>query len=131
MTDRPEILTMAAALARHSAARQGVIAQNVAQADTPGYRAEDLPNFTETYRATSAHAALHTTRAGHIAGGGATAATAAARVDDRATVAPNGNSVSLEAQMVKAAETRQSHEMALSVYKSALGILRTSLSRGR
>ena len=44
--------------------------------------------------------------------------------------APNGNTVSLETEMVRATEVRHQHEMALSVYQSALGVLRTSLGRG-
>lgn len=36
------ILQMASQLAAHSSARQAVIAENIAQADTPGYRARDI-----------------------------------------------------------------------------------------
>ena len=43
---------------------------------------------------------------------------------------PNGNTVSLEDQMSRAAETKINHDMALGVWRSALGILRASLGRG-
>ena len=46
-------------------------------------------------------------------------------------VRPVGNTVSLETEMMKAVEVRHDHEMALSVYQTSLGILRTSLGRGR
>ena len=42
---------------------------------------------------------------------------------------PNGNSVSLEDQMMRAAEVRQEHEMALGVYSKALDILRTTVTK--
>ena len=44
---------------------------------------------------------------------------------------PNGNSVSLEDQMIRAAEVRQSHDLALGVYRKTMDILRTSLGRQR
>ena len=47
------------------------------------------------------------------------------------TAAPNGNSVSLEAEMVKAVEVRQQHEMALAIYRSSSNVVRASLGRGR
>ena len=39
------ILNLASALAAHASARQDVIAENVAHADTPGYRARDIADF--------------------------------------------------------------------------------------
>ena len=42
---------------------------------------------------------------------------------------PNGNAVSLEAEMVKGASIRQDHQMALSVYSKAIEILRLSAGR--
>jgi flagellar basal-body rod protein FlgB len=49
----------------------------------------------------------------------------------RGSDAPNGNSVSLESEMVKAAEVRQQHDMALSIYRSTSDILKLALGRGR
>ena len=43
--------------------------------------------------------------------------------------APNGNSVSLEEEMVKAASARQDHEMALAIYRNTSDIIRASLGR--
>ena len=42
---------------------------------------------------------------------------------------PNGNSVSLEDQMLRAAAVRQEHDMALGVYSKALDILRTAVTK--
>lgn len=123
-----EITRMAHALAAHAMARQGAIAQNMAHADTPGYRARDLGPFAETYAAQDG-LALRATRPGHLAPA-ATTATAALR-DTGDTPAPNGNSVSLEAEMIRAADTRHQHDLALAVYKSTSSLLRTSLGRSR
>ena len=124
-----EIFRLAGGLAGHAAARQDVIARNVAHADTPGYRARDIAPFAESYRDGGAGLAMQATRAGHLASAAAPGPGTTAEV--AASASPNGNSVSLEAEMVKATETRHDHELALAVYKSALGILRTSLGRAR
>ena len=42
------VLRLASGLAAHSAARQQVIAENIAHADTPGYRARDIADFAAT-----------------------------------------------------------------------------------
>jgi flagellar basal-body rod protein FlgB len=44
-------------------------------------------------------------------------------------MSPNGNSVSLETEMVKAADTQREHDLALAVYGKSLDILRASLGR--
>ena len=60
------VLQLASALASHAAARQQVISENIAHADTPGYRARDVDDFAATLEGTPAFAA-RTTRPGHIA----------------------------------------------------------------
>ena len=45
MFQQPEILATASALARHSSQRQSLVAENIANADTPGYRSRDLDDF--------------------------------------------------------------------------------------
>lgn len=126
MTDMPEILQMAHQLARHAGARQTVIARNVAHADTPGYRAADIAGFAETYRSSGA-LPLRATRPGHLGAAPGTAAPQSHETDTPA--APNGNTVSLEEELLRAADTKRSHDLALAVYRSALGLLRTSLGR--
>jgi len=115
---------MAQAMARYAGARQAAIATNIAQADTPGYRARDLPSFAESYAA--ADGAMRATRPGHSTA----QALAPASVDRPGTAAPNGNTVSLEGEMVKAVEARQQHDMALAILRSSSNILRLSLGRG-
>jgi len=109
MFGKLEVTRMAQALAAHAGARQGVIAQNIAHADTPGYRARDLTPFEDTYRAGNRPDALVRPVPG--------------------AASPNGNSVSLETEMVKAVDVKQQHDMALSIYRSVSEIIRASLGR--
>lgn len=126
MFEKLQITAMAQALASHAGNRMGLIAQNVANADTPGFKAMDLPSFAETYR--EGHALdMRVTRAGHLAG----FSTETDGIPRRSSGAesPNGNSVSIEQEMVKAASARQDHEMALAIYRSTSEIIRASLGR--
>lgn len=118
-----DVTRMAQALAAHSGERLSLIAENVANADTPGYRARDLPDFAATFQA--GDLSLRQTRSGHIAGGASLPAVVLAE----GSASPDGNTVSLEAEMVRAAGVRQDHAMALAVYRSASEIVRSALGR--
>lgn len=127
MFDRPEVLGMASAMAQNASTRLSAIARNVANADTPGYRAVDAPSFRDSYRSTGTLPLL-ATRAGHLSASEGTNRTPLiARPDGN--MSPNGNNVSLENEMVAAASVRRDHDLALTVYKTSLGLLRASLGR--
>ena len=132
MFEKLEIFRQANAMAQHASARQTAIAKNIANADTPGYRSVDTAPFEESYRAEHGSLDLRTTRSGHLPS--AVDFWGSNRLESRAVLgatAPNGNNVSIEAEMMKAADVRASHDMALSIYQNAIGILRTSLGRAR
>jgi flagellar basal-body rod protein FlgB len=126
MLEKLEITRMAQAMAAHAGGRMAVVASNVAHADTPGYKAQDLPDFAASY-AEAEHGAMRATRSGHQHA--STVTTALPHVVPGAA-SPNGNTVSLEGEMVKSAEVRQQHDMALSIYRSTSNILRSALGRG-
>lgn len=125
------IFKTASALAAHAATRQSAIAQNVANADTPGYRATDLPAFSNLYETASEDLSLRATRAAHFQSGPGNYGFELREFERPGNESPNGNTVSLETEMVHAAEVKFSHDMALTVYRSGLNILRTSLGSGR
>lgn len=125
MFDSLSVVQIASGMARHAAARHTVIAENVANADTPGYRARDLHPFTDMV---NEGFTLRATRAGHLEAG---------RIVERAeitgaTVAagPNGNSVSLEEESLRAVEAVGAHGLAMAVYAKAADILRIGIGRG-
>ncbi|MEO0912020.1 MAG: FlgB family protein [Pseudomonadota bacterium] len=123
-----EILRAARSLAAHSAERQGVIAENIAHADTPGYRARDLASFSETYQGNAAQPfAMKATRAGHIQAPPPRHAAEIVQTTAFGAESPNGNTVSLEDQMMRSVEVRHSHELAMGVYRKTLDIMRMSI----
>jgi flagellar basal-body rod protein FlgB len=106
--------------------RQQVLAQNIANANTPGYRPRDVASFGQTLAAASQ--GLTRTSPQHIgpAGGAARAR------PDRAAVetSPDGNGVSLDREALKVAETDQAHALALALHRRWAGMYRTALGRG-
>jgi len=123
MFEKLELTRMAQGLAAHAGARLGVVAANIAHADSPGYKTRDVPPFAESYAQLGA---LRATRPGHL--GAAESGVPEARIVPAQTSA-NGNSVSLETEMVKGVEVRQQHEMALAIYRNTSEIVRASLGR--
>lgn len=128
MFDNLEVLQMSQAMARHAGARQAIAARNLAHADTPGYKARDLVAFPQLVLQQQAQFGLRATRDNHLSG--ARAEGAAAPVEDPGAISdPNGNSISLETEMLRAVDIRRQHDKALAVYRASLNILRSSLGR--
>lgn len=128
MFEKIEMMRMARAMGQHVAQRQAIVARNIANADTPGYKAQDLQSFEDSYRRRDDLPALRTTDRRHLPT--PEWSPAAARVLPAETgVSPNGNSVSLEDEMLKAAELKREHDLSLGIYRSALDLMRTSIGR--
>ncbi len=122
------IFRVAHALASHAGTKQAVVAQNIAQADTPGYRALNVQPFSEFLKQTDSNS-LRATRPQHLNAAFQNATPQIREAGLSGNTSPNGNSVSLEEQMLEAVDVKRTHDRALAIYKSGLGILRTSLGR--
>ncbi len=120
-----EIFKISHAMASHAATRQTVVAQNMANADTPGYVARDLVPFTEIYESAQSSRTMRATRAGHH--GNALEASPITPRETLADTSPNGNTVSLEEEMIKSANVKSQHDRALAIYKSSMNVLRTTI----
>lgn len=129
MFDAPDVMRMAQELARHSGSRQAVVAGNIANADTPGFRAKDVPEFSTIYSDPQTRTEMQATREGHISG--AQTSQEWVTIDAGGPASSNGNTVSVEEELVRANSAQSSHTLALTVYQSSLEILRTALGRGR
>lgn len=127
MFEKIELINMARAMTDHAAKRQIAVARNVANADTPNYRATDLEAFDDSYRPDS-QGEMRTSRAGHLPQPD-WSPVGAREIVAEGNASPNGNSVSLEEEMVKAAETKREHELSLGIYKSALDLFRAGIGR--
>jgi flagellar basal-body rod protein FlgB len=109
--------------------RQDVLSQNVANADTPGYVARDLKplDFEEALGQTTNGATLMTTNTRHIA---LTPSHASQFEDHEAPdqeSSPNGNSVALEAEMVKVSDTQAEFQAAANLYSKAMSMMKEAI----
>lgn len=113
--------------------RQRLIAENIANASTPGFvpRDVDMASFQASLQAAARRAgaaggsgvALAQTHAGHMpqarpVGGAAVIV----RPDSETTL--DGNQVVLEEQTIRAAETRTAFETGLALYQKGLQLMR-------
>lgn len=121
--------------------RQKLLAENVANADTPNYRARDLvpPNFDSMLRggvrsAATAGASIGAgpmrTDPAHI---GATGSTVQNRFEVRRNTGlvatPDGNRVNLEDEMLKVAQNQMDYQAVAGLYQRSLGLIRTAIGK--
>ena len=119
-----DLFRVAGQMAVHAGKRQANVAVNVANADTPSYEATRIARFSEVYRPDSS-GRLKVTRASHLTSGPRSPET-------RPTVttaepSPNGNSVSLELEMLESVDASREHSRALAIYRHAMTIVRTAI----
>lgn len=128
MLEEIDLFRLSHAMARHAGARQAVVAQNMAHADTPGYGARDIAPFSAYVEGDSGFA-LRATRPGHFVGTGS-GGEFEPRIERDAIRDPNGNSVALETEMLRGVEVKRQHDRALAIYRAGLSVLRTAIGRG-
>ena len=127
MLEKISIFKAAYAMARHAGARQAVLSQNMANADTPGYQARDLAPFSLATTSQNKSTDMIATRASHLSGLEMDTAFQLTEARDR-SADPNENNVSLQEEMLNAVEAKRQHDRAIAIYKSGLTVLRSSLS---
>jgi flagellar basal-body rod protein FlgB len=100
--------------------RQSILAQNVANANTPGYAARDIKPFKD-FMADAPSASEGLTLV----------STNPSSSRDRGTtgVSLNGNSVVLDEQLEKIAETDNAHQLATDLYKKYVAMFRTVIGK--
>jgi flagellar basal-body rod protein FlgB len=134
ITDVP-IFSMLRTRLQYAQERQRVLAENVANADTPNYRARDLkaPKFPDpTELAPTAVPAstvsLSRTENGHIAQLGGTTTFRTERANNY-EVRPTGAAVNLEDEMIKVADNQMDYQAASALYSRSLGLLKVALGK--
>jgi flagellar basal-body rod protein FlgB len=109
------LMALATRKADWLAARQSVLAQNIANANTPAYRARDLASFESAMA--SARLDMTVTSSKHLAASDeATAPFAMTETSGDSTL--NGNTVALEREMSKLGETNSQYALSVNLIKS-------------
>jgi flagellar basal-body rod protein FlgB len=109
--------------------RQRVLAENVANSDTPDYRAKDLAPLNFERQLSAASVALATTDPGHITAPAGGQSEFAADSSGRYEIRPRGNSVTHEDEMMKVASNQMDFEAAASLYTHSLSLIKLAVGR--
>ncbi|MEN3793964.1 flagellar basal body rod protein FlgB [Fulvimarina sp. MAC3] len=127
MLDQVYLLSLTSKQADWLAHRQALVAENVANANTPGYTAKDITPFEEVLQNTAL-----TQRASnqmHLAGLGGSDGGVEAEATTARTwgVKHSGNSVTIEQEMLKAGEVSRDYSLNTSIVKSFHRLFMTSI----
>jgi flagellar basal-body rod protein FlgB len=107
-------------------ARQGVVAGNIANADTPNYVARDMVQNRSSF----AGMAMAATHGRHLSAAAGTQ-TAGRMVEDRRFIQHNGNSVRLDQEMLKLQDTQLNYRLMTQLYAKNIQLQQLALGRGR
>lgn len=113
------------------AQRQQVLAENIANADTPGYRPRDLTakSFRAMLQARLPSLGVKLTQQGHIMPTRSGGAFRAELASGSIMTAPSGNAVILEEQMIKVSETQSAYRLATNLYRKHVSMIKAAIGR--
>jgi flagellar basal-body rod protein FlgB len=133
ITDIP-ILSMLRTRLDWAQARQRVLAENVANSDTPRFRPRDLaPLQFDAASVSSSNAltpvSLSRTADDHIQGVGLSQSAYRNANSRTFEVRPAGNAVNLEEEMMKVATNQMDFQAATALYTRSLNLIKTALGK--
>ena len=114
-------------VSRHNnwlAVRQTAVAGNIANANTPGFRAQDVQPFEMAIE--QARLAMTATQPGHLSSGPPDAPATEVRRENPWEVTHSGNNVSLEQELMKAGEVNRAFRLNTSLAKAFHRMILTS-----
>ncbi|MEM8949689.1 MAG: flagellar basal body rod protein FlgB [Pseudomonadota bacterium] len=113
--------------------RQAVLAQNIANADTPDYRPRDLREsdfrkLAEGFAGRPTRLQVTRTAGNHLLGGAGARVGLAGEIQRMPyETSPDGNAVVLEEQTAKAGKVALDHQLASNIYKKYVGMIKIAL----
>lgn len=128
MTTGVYLFDLASQHARYLATRQATIAGNVANANTPGYKARDVVPFAQVLARTGLDMA--STASTHLEAQGSRIPVQEAKSTDGWEVLESSSAVSLEQEMLKAGSVSREHNLDTAVVKSFHRMLMAAVRSG-
>ena len=108
--------------------RQKVLAENVANADSPGFRPMEVK--APAIGTGTGSVGLARTSAGHLDLSGRVGGFDSSKAQ-RFETTPSGNAVNLEDEMMKVAQNQSDYQLAASLYSKGLGLMKIAIGKGR
>jgi flagellar basal-body rod protein FlgB len=112
--------------------RQGLLAENVANAETPGFRGRDLTQYDFADRSSGISSASVTTAATqpmHFSVSSSEGSAFGAQRMANFEITPEGNGVTLEDEMMKVTTNMMDFQAATTLYQKSIKILKTAMGR--
>ena len=110
------LFQLATQQAQWLAVRQSAVSGNIANANTPGFKASDVEPFESIV--SGSRVAMAATHPGHMGAGVTPASFATTEIESGTPVLPSDNTVELEQEMIKAGEVRRAFELNTGVVKA-------------
>ena len=112
--------------------RQGILAENIANADTPGYRPRDLKpvDFRRMLSAQSNELSPQRTEVAHLTPTKPAEEYRSMEQPEPYETSLSGNAVVVEEQMMKVAETAMAYQTTANLYQKHLDMIKAVLGRG-
>ena len=107
--------------------RQSVLAENVANADTPGYQARDLAPFSFGNALRQANIGMTTTDAHHIVPASMAGVNSKSAKNKGYDTTLTGNSVDVEHEMMEVSKTAVEYKEVTSLYHKIGGLFKIAL----
>ncbi len=130
---KPLLLTLIAKRMAWLGQRQKVLAENIANVNTGGYKARDLEpmKFKDMVQGASGSGKLRmaTTHAGHVVSKGRRAPAAKEIVNDTAANL-SGNTVDLEREVMKVGQTAMDYQFITHLYRKQVAMIKLAIGRG-
>ena len=110
------LFELAAKQSQWLSVRQSAIAGNIANVNTPGYKALEVEPFEKVLDGT--RVAIKATQVSHLSGGGNAEGVSIKQRSDGPAVLPSHNNVVLENELMDAGEVRRAFELNTGIVKA-------------
>jgi flagellar basal-body rod protein FlgB len=141
VTNTPSLLVGIGQSMKHLSERQRVIAENIANGETPGFKARtvttpDFSSLVKVYGGNGGKPEISRPKvqlSGGMSAMGARPPQAGGTVtldSDVTETKPDGNNVTLEDQLLKMGEVQSDFAAMTNIYRKQLGLLKLALGRG-
>lgn len=118
MLSNVKLLNIMSAMAKYAGNRHAVIAENISNSDTPNFKAKDLRPFSEVFQQSEKEGSRPQDMSLQTI-----------TMDTGNAASPNGNTVSLEQQMMLSTQNKADHDMALAVYKKTMDMMKMAVGK--
>ncbi len=127
------IFAVASKQAEWLTVRQSVVADNIANVNTPDFKAQDITPFKEILNRQSSGAtsdlSLATTNPKHLSIEGSTPAGINVSEEDGLAVSASGNSVAIAHELIKSTEIRHNYEMNTGLVKALNSMIMLTIGK--